>query len=93
MIILVGSMRVATGKRDDALTALAPLIEATRAESGCVEYSIAFDILDDHLLRIVEAFEDEAAVVNHRASGHVAEWEDAAPLLGISDLDLKRFDA
>jgi quinol monooxygenase YgiN len=93
MIILVGCMRVAAGKRDDALIALGPLVEGSRAESGCVGYSMGFDILDDHLLHIFEAFEDEDALKAHRATGHVAEWETAATLLGISDLELNRYDA
>jgi quinol monooxygenase YgiN len=93
MIILVGCMRVPTGKRDDALLALEPLVEGSRAESGCQAYTLSFDILDDHLLRIYEAFEDEAAWKAHRASAHVAEWEAAAALLGISDVELSRYEA
>lgn len=93
MIILVGCMRLATGKRDDTLTALEPLVEGSRAESGCVGYTMSFDILDDHLLRIFEAFEDEDAWASHRATNHVAEWETAASMLGISDLELKRYEA
>lgn len=93
MIILVGCMRVATGKRDDALVALEPLVEGSRAESGCVEYSMGFDILDDHLLRVFEAFEDEDAWAAHRATSHVAEWETAASLLGINDVELQRYEA
>jgi quinol monooxygenase YgiN len=92
MIILVGSMRVAAGKREDALIALSPLVEASRAENGCGDFSLAFDIMDDHLLRICEVFDDEDALAAHRASGHVAEWEQAAPLLGISELELNRYD-
>ena len=93
MIILVGCMRVPTGKREDALVALAPLVEGSRAESGCLGFSLGFDILDDHLLRVFEAFEDDAALAAHRASSHVAEWETAASLLGISDLELQRYEA
>lgn len=93
MIILVGCMRVAVGKRDDALVALEPLVEASRAESGCLSYSLSFDILDDHLLRVFEAFEDEDALAAHHAAPHVAEWEAAASLLGISDVELLRYEA
>lgn len=86
-------MRVPTGKREDALVALSPLVEGSRAESGCLGFSLGFDILDDHLLRVFEAFEDDAALAAHRASSHVAEWETAASLLGISDLELQRYEA
>jgi quinol monooxygenase YgiN len=93
MIILAGSMRVATGTRENALTALVPMVEATRAESGCIAYAVSFDILDDHLLRIFEIFEDEAALSAHRASGHMAEWRAALSLLGITDLQLSTYIA
>jgi quinol monooxygenase YgiN len=69
------------------------LVEGSRAEEGCVGYTLGFDILDDHLLRIFEAFKDEDAWAAHRATNHVAEWETAASLLGISDLELKRYEA
>jgi quinol monooxygenase YgiN len=91
MIILAGCMRLATGKREDALTALEPLIEATRAESGCIAYRVSFDIVDDHLLHIFEVFEDETALSAHRSSGHMAEWQAAVPLLGITERDMAQY--
>jgi quinol monooxygenase YgiN len=93
MIILAGCIRIGTGKRDDAMIAMEPMVEATRAEAGCVAYSFAFDILDDHLLRIFEVFEDEAALAAHRASGHMAEWRTASSLLGLSDRNLWQYEA
>jgi quinol monooxygenase YgiN len=91
MIIIAGCIRVATGRRDDALTAISPMIESTRAEPGCVAYSFSFDVLDDHLLRIFEVFEDEAAVAAHRESAHMREWRTASALLGLSDRDLSQY--
>lgn len=93
MIILHGCLRVATGKRDETLTAIEALVETSRAENGCVAFSVAFDIFDDHLLRVVEAFQDEAAWAAHRKSQHVAQWQTAASLLGVSDIELRRYDA
>ena len=93
MIILHGCLRVATGKRDETLTALEALVEMSRAERGCTAFTVAFDIFDDHLLRVVEAFQDEASWAAHRKSEHVAEWENAASLLGVSDVELRHYDA
>ena len=61
------------------------MIEATRAEPGCIAYSFSYDVLDDHLIRVFEVFQDEAALAAHRASNHMAEWREAWPLLGIGD--------
>ena len=68
------------------------MVEHTRAEPGCVAYSFAFDVLDDHLVRIFEVFQDEAALAAHRASAHMAQWRQAWAGLGISDRDLMRYD-
>ena len=93
MIILAGTIRIATGKRDDAARLLEPLIHATRSEPGCISYSFASDLLDAHVLRIFEVFRDEAALAAHRASPPMAAWRAAAPSLGISDRDLWQYEA
>lgn len=93
MIVLHGCMRVATGKREETLTALEALVEASRAESGCVAFSASLDIVDDHLLRVVEAFADEEAWIAHSKTEHVTEWQTAASLLGVSDIELSRYEA
>ena len=92
MIILAGTIRVAPGTRAEAITAIERMIEATRAEEGCIAYSFAFDVLDEHLLRIFEVFRDELALEAHRTSPHMAEWRAQLPLLGISDRNLSHYD-
>jgi quinol monooxygenase YgiN len=93
MIILAGTIRVAAGKQNEATKVLARLIEATRAEAGCLAYSFAFDLLDDRTLRIFEVFRDEAALAAHRASAHMTAWRAEMPSLGISDRDLSQYEA
>jgi quinol monooxygenase YgiN len=92
MIILAGTIRVAVGQRDSLLDALTAVVESTRAESGCLAYSFAFDVLDPHLINVFEVFEDEAALATHRASLHMAEWRAALPLLGIDDRNMWHYD-
>jgi quinol monooxygenase YgiN len=91
MVILAGSMRIGDGKRDAALPHLVNMVNATRAEPGCIEYSFAFDVLDPHLLRIFEVFADEAAVAAHRASAHMAAWRALMPELGIGGRDMSEY--
>jgi quinol monooxygenase YgiN len=92
MLILAGSIRIAQGKREVALEPIRTMVEATRAEPGCLSYAFAFDVLDDHLVRIFEVFENEAALAAHRASQHMAAWRAAGQALGISDRDLSQYD-
>jgi quinol monooxygenase YgiN len=91
MIILAGTVRIAAGQRHGALDMLRYMVEQTRAEPGCVAYSFAFDVVDDHLLRIFEVFQDEAALAAHRASAHMAKWREAWPGLGIGERNLMQY--
>jgi quinol monooxygenase YgiN len=92
MLILAGTIRIAPGKRDAALGTIRLMVEATRAEPGCVSYAFSFDALDDHLVRIFEVFQDEAALALHRASPHMAAWRGAWPQLGIGERDMSQYD-
>lgn len=91
MVILAGVIRIGSGKREAALPHLVEMVNATRAEPGCREYSFAFDVLDDHLLRIFEVFVDDAALAAHRASPHMATWRARMPELGIGGRDMSEY--
>jgi quinol monooxygenase YgiN len=92
MLILAGSIRIADGKRAAALAPIQQMVEATRTEAGCLAYALSFDALDEHLVRIFEVFEDEAALAAHRASAHMAAWRAVMPELGICDRDMSQYD-
>jgi quinol monooxygenase YgiN len=91
MLILAGTIRIGEGKRSLALEPIRRMVEATRAEPGCMTYAFAFDALDDHLLRIFEVFVDDAALGAHRASPHMAEWRKVMPELGITSRDMTEY--
>src|SRR5688572_30709034 len=91
MILLAGTIRIGAGQRGAALTPMRAMIEATRAEPGCLAYSFSFDALDDHLVRIFEVFRDEVALAEHRASPHMVAWRASWPSVGISDRDMSEY--
>jgi len=92
MLILAGSIRLGAGKRSQALEAMREMVAATRAEPGNIQYSFAFDLHDDHVVRIFEVFRDEAALAEHRASEHMARWRARASEFGVSDRDMAHYD-
>jgi quinol monooxygenase YgiN len=92
MIILAGTIRIAAGKRTAAQGALERMVHATRAESGCVEYAFAFDVLDAHVIRIFEVFQDADALAAHRASAHMAAWRAEGAELGIHERNLRQYE-
>ena len=91
MVILAGTIRIGAGQRAAALAPMRTMIEATRAESGCLAYSFALDALDDHLVRIFEVFRDDAALAEHRASPHMSAWRASWVAIGISDRDMSEY--
>ena len=91
MIILAGTIRIAEGQRDAALEPMRRMVEATRAEPGCISYAFALDVLDDHLVRIFEVFRDEQALAAHRASSHMATWRAAMATAGVGGRDMWQY--
>jgi quinol monooxygenase YgiN len=61
------------------------MLAASRAEDGCVAYSYAVDVEDPGLIRVFEAWRDQAAIEAHFAAPHMAEWRAAWPAFGVTD--------
>lgn len=84
MIIIQGHARFAPGTATAHLDAMRTMVEATRAEDGCLLYAFAFDAVDPDLMHITERWRDQAAVDAHGASAHMAAFRGvigaAAPL-------------
>jgi len=68
------------------------MIEASRAEEGCLAYSYAEDVLDRGLVRISELWRDDAALEAHFRSAHIAAWRAAWPRLGLGERNLRRYE-
>lgn len=77
MIIVTGSVRLLDGKRDEMLEAAAPMIAASRAEDGCIEYRYAFDIQDEGVATFTEVWTDMAALQAHLQTPHMATFREA----------------
>ncbi len=64
-VALIAKLPAAPGKRDQLAAALAPLIEAVEAESGCRMYVLHDDAKDENLLWFYELYDDQAALDAH----------------------------
>lgn len=92
MLLIVGTIRLSAPNLPDALPAMKRMVEASRAEAGCVEYGYAQDLFDAGLIHVKEIWTDQAALDRHFASDHIAEWRAAWPALGIRDRDLRVYE-
>ena len=92
MIALAGTVRIQPGMREAALPHIRAMVATSRAEPGCLKYSFAFDVNDDHLVHIFEVFVDNAAREAHRHSPHMKTWRESWPAAGIGDRDMTEYD-
>ena len=91
MIIVEGVIRIADLAR--ARPAMEGMIRASRAEVGCIDYAYAVDLLDPGLVRVSERWESRAALGAHLASAHIQVWRALGPEIGVSDRQLRMYDA
>jgi quinol monooxygenase YgiN len=92
VLLIVGTVRLPPERLHDARPAMRAMVEASRAEDGCLEYSYAEDALDPGLIRVTELWRDQAALDRHFRSAHIAAWRAAWPALGLRDRDLRKYE-
>lgn len=92
MLLIIGTVRLPPENLDDARPVMRRMIEASRAENGCLEYSYAEDILDPGVIHVKEIWLNRAALDSHFSSAHIAAWRSTWPTLGIINRDLKLYE-
>jgi len=91
-ILLAGTVRVPPGNLPRFKPHMEKMLAASRAEDGCLTYSYAIDVAEPGLVRIFEAWRDQASLEAHARSAHMAEWRATWPEFGVSDRRLSRYE-
>lgn len=78
--------------RDEAIEALTELGEASRAEDGVVDYRVTTDVDDENTARIIEEYEDDAAVEAHMNSDHFGAFQSKVPEFAGGPVELYKYD-
>ena len=92
MLLIIGTVRLPAYNLAAARPIMKRMVDASRAEEGCVEYGYAEDVFDPGLIHVKELWADQAALDRHFASSHIAEWRAAWPAFGIGDRNLRVYD-
>ena len=91
-LIVAGTVRVPPQN----LAALKPhmltMLTASRAEDGCLTYSYGEDVAELGLIRVFEAWRDQAAIDAHFKAPHMAAWRAACAEQGVSDRRLALYE-
>ena len=74
MIQINGMIKL--GRPLDAATrkALVEMVRASRAEDGCIDYSLASDLADPDTLVLFERWRDQQALDAHGKSAHMEQF-------------------
>ena len=89
MLLIVGTIRLPAHNLAAARPAMQKMTDASRAETGCIEYGYAEDLFDPGLIHVKELWTDQEALDHHFASDHIAQWRAAWPGLGIGERNLR----
>jgi len=91
-VIIAGTVRVPPGNLARFKPHMERMLAASRGEDGCLVYSYAEDVAEPGLIRVFEAWRDQAAIEAHFRAPHMAEWRAAWPRFGVSDRRLTAYD-
>ncbi|MDX2211626.1 MAG: putative quinol monooxygenase [Sphingopyxis sp.] len=92
MIIVEGWARIAPGEIERMRDAIVTMVTASRAEDGCLDYSMAIDLTDPAVLRIAERWVDQAALDYHFTTPHMAAFQAALGASQAEAIAVYRYD-
>ena len=93
MLMVIGTAKLGDGALETARPALEAMITASNAEEGCIDYAYSVDVLDPSILRITEKWVDEAALVTHFQTPHMATFQQALASLDVTIIEVLKFQA
>ena len=75
MIQVNGTIRLADTADESAILALVTMMEKSRAEDGCLDYTFARDLSNPQVLVLFERWRDAAALAAHGKSEHMRDFQ------------------
>ncbi|MEY4238680.1 MAG: hypothetical protein RL339_1281 [Pseudomonadota bacterium] len=92
-IAIVGQFRIPVENLAAARPLMIAVMEASRAEDGCIEYNYAEDLAEPGLIRVSEVWESRAHLAAHFKSAHMQRWITERAGLGLSGRQVTGFAA
>ncbi|MFC3672612.1 putative quinol monooxygenase [Novosphingobium pokkalii] len=93
MILVMGTFRLPKAAFAAAAPMMRKVIEATRAEDGCLAYAYSHDALDPEVIHVSEKWRDRAALDAHFQTAHMATWAQERQALGLSERNIRVFES
>jgi quinol monooxygenase YgiN len=91
-LVIAGTFRVPAENLDRFRSHMIAMLAASRGEDGCLVYSYALDVEEPGLVRVFEAWRDQAALDAHLRTPHIAAWRAAWPEFGVGERRLIAYE-
>ncbi|WP_225753099.1 putative quinol monooxygenase [Actinotalea sp. Marseille-Q4924] len=88
MIIVAGHLVVDPPVRESYLSDCADVVRQARAADGCLDFSLAADVLDPGRINVFERWVSRAAVETFRGSGPSDEQSAAILAASVAEYDV-----
>ena len=91
-LIVAGTIRVPPDQLDGLRPHMTAMMNASRAEAGCLAYGYAEDVGEPGLIHVFEIWTGQDALDAHFRTPHMAAWRAAWPSFGVSDRRLFAYE-
>jgi quinol monooxygenase YgiN len=92
-IAIVGQFRIPLENLATARPLMIEVMEASRAEDGCIEYNYSEDLIEPGLIRVSEVWESREHLAAHFKAPHMQRWIEERVGLGLSGRQVTGFAA
>lgn len=93
MLLVSGIISLDPADHDKAVAAVGPLVATTLAEEGNITYGFWAHPTDRGTFRVYEEWRDQAAIDEHFASPHMAEFMAVMAGLAVTGTDIYSYQA
>lgn len=93
MIIVSGKAKLSPGGLEKVEKEMRAVINATRQEAGCIEYSFGADVIEPDTILALEYWESWEALGAHVAQPHMAQWVAKLGEVGVVSQSIRFIEA
>lgn len=90
-LIIAGSLTLPADQVDELLAAAVPMMAASQAEDGCLDYAFTADPSAPGRIRVFERWTSLDALYAHFDTPHMAAFQEVLGRLTMLDRDLARY--
>lgn len=91
MLIIAGTVTFEPSSQDRMIEAAGVVAEETRKEAGCMSYEFFADLTQPGRFLLFEEWEDEASLLAHFETPHLAAFYEALQSSGVISRDITRY--